>query len=212
VSHYDVLGVSPSADADALHEAYLRLARRHHPDRAGGDAGRMQAINEAWSVLGDPQRRARYDLVLSAATAPGRSAPAAGGQNHTGPRRGYEPDPAYDPYDDIDPDLDDAFYDVGYAGRYDDETRGYDPAHPGRAGARSGSSVRATVTLPRWLRLLPMGTFASSIAVFVVAVVFASEPLLALALMTFFLACLFFLAAPFMALLLSRRPPPTRRE
>jgi curved DNA-binding protein CbpA len=75
VSHYDVLGVGPSADETALHQAYVRLARRHHPDVAGGDAGRMQAINEAWATLGDPVRRARYDRALEIGAAP--TAPAA---------------------------------------------------------------------------------------------------------------------------------------
>ena len=64
MTHYEVLGVVPAADEATLHEAYLDLARRHHPDRVGGDAARMQAINEAWATLGDPVRRARYDRSL----------------------------------------------------------------------------------------------------------------------------------------------------
>lgn len=71
MTHYEVLGVGPAADEATLHEAYLALARRHHPDRAGGDASRMQAINEAWATLGDPVRRARYDRAIGGtATAP----------------------------------------------------------------------------------------------------------------------------------------------
>lgn len=68
MTHYEVLGVGPAADEATLHEAYLALARRHHPDRAGGDASRMQAINEAWATLGDPVRRARYDRTLGGPT------------------------------------------------------------------------------------------------------------------------------------------------
>jgi len=64
MTHYEVLGVGPAADETTLHQAYVALARRHHPDRVGGDATRMQAINEAWATLGDPVRRARYDLGL----------------------------------------------------------------------------------------------------------------------------------------------------
>jgi hypothetical protein len=72
-THYDVLGVAPDADAAAVRRAYLALARRHHPDRAGGDAARMRTINEAWAVLGDPGRRRQYDLVLRRPSAPGPS-------------------------------------------------------------------------------------------------------------------------------------------
>lgn len=64
MSHYEVLGVPRGADAAAVRRAYLEQARRHHPDRAGGDPDRMRAINEAWSTLGDPARRRRYDLTL----------------------------------------------------------------------------------------------------------------------------------------------------
>jgi hypothetical protein len=66
---YRVLGVRPDADPDVIRRAYLQLARRHHPDffvdaspgeRAAAEA-RMRAVNEAWAVLGDRQRRAAHD-------------------------------------------------------------------------------------------------------------------------------------------------------
>jgi curved DNA-binding protein CbpA len=69
MTHYDVLGVARDAATSEVRRAYVDLARRHHPDRAGGDPARMRAINEAWSVLGDPDRRHRYDLELGTATA-----------------------------------------------------------------------------------------------------------------------------------------------
>lgn len=75
MSHYDVLGVPRSADAAAVRRAYLELARRHHPDRAGGDPDRMRAINEAWATLGDPTRRRRYDLTLDVLAPPPRPEP-----------------------------------------------------------------------------------------------------------------------------------------
>lgn len=64
---YDRLGVTPSATADEIRRAYLRLARVHHPDFHTDDVDRqanereMQAINEAWAVLGDPGRRREHD-------------------------------------------------------------------------------------------------------------------------------------------------------
>jgi hypothetical protein len=79
-THYDVLGVAPSATADQIREAYRRLAREHHPDRTatsgrtGGDVS-MPAINEAYRVLNDPARRAVYDAALRGAPQRGPAAP-----------------------------------------------------------------------------------------------------------------------------------------
>lgn len=161
MSHYEVLGVGPSADETTLHQAYVALARRHHPDRAGGDAGRMQAINEAWATLGDPVRRARYDRSLLA-----------------GPSVTVRPTgPVSDAVDGNDPD------DLG------DDT-----------------PVRITVALPRWLSLMPVATFAASVVIFFFSLMTASPQMAGLALMTFVLSCVFFLASPFVALFSSRRP------
>ena len=65
-----MLGVSPSARPAEVRQAYVSLARQHHPDRQGGDATRMRALNDAWATLGDPVRRAHYDLTLQARTTP----------------------------------------------------------------------------------------------------------------------------------------------
>ena len=65
MTHYDTLGVVPTASAAEIRDAYRRLARRHHPDRAAErDATAMAAINEAYRVLGDAGRRAAYDAQL----------------------------------------------------------------------------------------------------------------------------------------------------
>lgn len=71
-THYDVLGVSPSATRDELRRAYLRRAKDHHPDRQvvegvvpASDAARlMQDLNAAWEVLGNPDARTLYDASL----------------------------------------------------------------------------------------------------------------------------------------------------
>ena len=60
---YAVLGVDPEADTSTIRRAYRELARRHHPD-FGGDTQQMISINDAWHVLGDPERRASYNLQL----------------------------------------------------------------------------------------------------------------------------------------------------
>lgn len=79
-THYDTLGVSPSASDTQIREAYRRLAREHHPDRqasTGSAVGgvSMSAINEAHRVLSDPARRAVYDAGLRA---PGAASPESG--------------------------------------------------------------------------------------------------------------------------------------
>lgn len=64
-THYEVLGVAPSASAEEVRGAYVALARALHPDRAHGDARRMQEVNEAWRVLRDPAARQAYDASLA---------------------------------------------------------------------------------------------------------------------------------------------------
>jgi hypothetical protein len=105
MTHYDVLGVRPDAPPDEVHRAYLALARRHHPDRSGGDDHRMRTINEAWATLGDPTRRRQYDLVQ---LAPPRPAPPTSGAWTADPdsvwgrdRAGFDEDPDLDPDDRI---------------------------------------------------------------------------------------------------------------
>ena len=58
--HPTVLGVLPGADRRPIKAAYRAMARRYHPD-FGGDEHLMARVNEAWRVLGDPERRAAYD-------------------------------------------------------------------------------------------------------------------------------------------------------
>lgn len=162
MSHYDLLGVAPDADDATVRRAYVEQARRYHPDRAGGDAARMRAVNDAWATLRDPASRAQYDLSLRAPTPPPIPGPASGPASAD--PEGVWPD-----------DLD------------DDEP------------------VRITVQAPRWLSLLPVALFGVSIAAFVVGVVVTAPALLGLAVLAFVLSCLFFLAAPFVALSASRR-------
>jgi hypothetical protein len=107
MTHYEVLGVAEDTSAADLRRAYVALARRHHPDFYANSAPgrrleaerRMRAINEAWSVLGDEDRRQAYDRSQ------GRLAPD--GEDEEG--RGFEAFDSGD--DDIDPrDLPDEPY------------------------------------------------------------------------------------------------------
>ncbi|MEU5294687.1 J domain-containing protein [Streptomyces umbrinus] len=60
---YEVLGVSRTADRDEIQQAYRTLARKYHPDvnKDPQAEERFKEINEAFSVLSDPEQRARYD-------------------------------------------------------------------------------------------------------------------------------------------------------
>jgi curved DNA-binding protein len=60
MDHYSTLGVDRSASPEDIKAAFKKLAMKHHPDR-GGDAGKFQELNEAYSVLSDPQQRMVYD-------------------------------------------------------------------------------------------------------------------------------------------------------
>jgi len=76
-SHYDVLGVAPGASRGEVRAAYRRRMRSLHPDAGAGRGGAVEiaAVAEAWHVLGDASRRARYDREREA---PAESAAVAG--------------------------------------------------------------------------------------------------------------------------------------
>ena len=61
--HYAALGLSPTSEDVVIRAAYLALMRRYHPDTnpSAAAAARTRAINAAYAVLGDPERRADYD-------------------------------------------------------------------------------------------------------------------------------------------------------
>lgn len=63
---YKILGVEKNASEDDIKKAFRRLAHEHHPDK-GGDQQKFKDINEAYQVLGDKQKRAKYDQFGSAA-------------------------------------------------------------------------------------------------------------------------------------------------
>ena len=76
LSYYDLLQVSPRADPEVIQAAYRVLARNYHPDvsQDPNAARLMRALNAAYEVLSDSERRARYDAE-SARTARVRSGP-----------------------------------------------------------------------------------------------------------------------------------------
>jgi curved DNA-binding protein CbpA len=62
--YYELLQISPNAEPETIHRVYRLLAQQVHPDNAGtGDADRFRAIHEAYSILSDPEKRAKYDIT-----------------------------------------------------------------------------------------------------------------------------------------------------
>jgi len=71
--YYDVLGVSKSADESEIKKAYRSLAKKYHPDMNPGDKeaeAKFKEVNEAYDVLSDPDKKAKYDQYGHAAFDP----------------------------------------------------------------------------------------------------------------------------------------------
>jgi curved DNA-binding protein len=60
MDYYSILGLPKTASPEELKAAYKKLSMQHHPDR-GGDEAKFKEINEAYSTLRDPHKKAMYD-------------------------------------------------------------------------------------------------------------------------------------------------------
>ena len=76
MNHYQTLGVDREATPDAIKAAFRRRAKSAHPDREGGSASEMAAVNRAYEVLSDLVRRAHFDKTGSDTTGPSQETKA----------------------------------------------------------------------------------------------------------------------------------------
>ena len=64
VDYYEVLQVNTNAEQETIDRVYRMLAQRYHPDnQQSGDEDRFRTLLEAYTVLKDPEQRARYDVL-----------------------------------------------------------------------------------------------------------------------------------------------------
>jgi len=131
---YRILQVDPSANELVIQAAYRVLARIFHPD-VDGDHEQMKRINQAWHVLGDPQRRAEYDQER-AGRHPGVVVPSASPESTEPSNRPAADDPAGPP-------LGEPFGPVLRFGRYE--------------GWSLGQIARVDRPFLEWLKRAPAG-------------------------------------------------------
>lgn len=86
--YYKILGTEKNASAEDLKKAFRVLAHKHHPDKPGGNAEKFKEINEAYQVLGDADKRAKYDQYGSAAFDGSGGGAGAGGFDFSGFQQG----------------------------------------------------------------------------------------------------------------------------
>lgn len=83
--YYATLGTEKSASQDEIKKAYRKLAKKHHPDANKGNAAseaKFKEITEAYEVLGDAEKRKKYDMF-------GNQTQFAGGQNFDPSQYGF---------------------------------------------------------------------------------------------------------------------------
>jgi molecular chaperone DnaJ len=119
--YYEVLGVKKDASPDDIKKSFRQLARKFHPDLNKGSKEaeeKFKEINEAYQVLGDPQKKTQYDQIGHAEFRPGDSA-------------GYQP-----------PSYEDLFRDFGLGDIFD----AFSGTSP-RGRQRSGADLRYEIEI-----------------------------------------------------------------
>ena len=128
--YYETLGVESGAGEAEIKTAYRRLARKYHPDvsKEAGAEERFKAVNEAYEVLRDKEKRAEYDRLRAHGYRPGEE---------------FRPPPGFDGFGQG------GFrFDEGASGGFSDF---FESLFGGRAGARGAAPVgdtRAKISIP----------------------------------------------------------------
>ncbi len=94
--YYKTLGVERGADQDSIRKAFRRLAAKYHPDRnkAADAEERFKEVNEAYEVLGDPEKRSRYDQLGANWNNAGGFQPPPGWAGNSGGGASFHFDPS----------------------------------------------------------------------------------------------------------------------
>lgn len=134
--YYEILGVGKSASADELKKAYRKVAMQYHPDRNPGDKQaeeKFKEAAEAYEILSDADKRAKYDRYGHAAFAPG-----TGGGGHYGGNMNM--DDIFSQFGDIfGDDLFGSFFGGGRGGR--------SGGGGGRTRGQRGSNLRVKIKM-----------------------------------------------------------------
>ena len=128
--YYEVLGVSKGASDEEIKKAYRKVAKKYHPDLNPGDKeaeAKFKEANEAYEVLSDSTKKARYDQFGFAGVDPNYGAGAGGG--FTG---GFDFGDLGDIFSD--------FFGGGFTG-------GFGGTRQSRTGPQRGESLRTGLTI-----------------------------------------------------------------
>ena len=90
--YYEVLGINKGASADEIKSAFHKMAMKYHPDRNPGDASaeeKFKEVNEAYSILSDPDKKAKYDRFGFAGVDPSYGAGDGSGFSGFGGSSGF---------------------------------------------------------------------------------------------------------------------------
>jgi len=125
--YYEVLGINKGANEDEIKKAYRNLAKQHHPDVNQGkkeSEAKFKEINEAYEILGDKDKKAKYDQFGHAGIDPNGFGGAGSGGGFGGGFGGFE-------------DIFDIFSNLG----------GFGSSSKGKNGPRQGADLKYEVEI-----------------------------------------------------------------